>query len=69
MPRDFDCSLWDCCLILIVILCPPVAVFFEYGCDTQFWLNLVLWLLGIIPGIVHAIWAIWWREPTRVYVV
>lgn len=41
--------------ILLAILLPPLAVFMKSGLGTQFWLNLVLTILGFwIVGVVHA---------------
>jgi len=48
----------DLIKILIAILLPPVGVFLEVGLKGQFWLNILLTLLGYIPGIIHAIWII-----------
>jgi uncharacterized membrane protein YqaE (UPF0057 family) len=28
------------------------------GLGTQFWINVLLTLLGYVPGIVHALWII-----------
>jgi len=44
--------------ILCAILLPPLGVFFEVGFKGHFWLNIVLTLLGYIPGIIHAIYVI-----------
>jgi uncharacterized membrane protein YqaE (UPF0057 family) len=44
--------------ILLAILLPPLGVFLQVGLGGQFWLNLLLTLLGYIPGIVHAAWII-----------
>ncbi|MCB9542456.1 MAG: YqaE/Pmp3 family membrane protein [bacterium] len=44
--------------ILLAILLPPVGVFFTVGLGKHFWINLLLTLLGYIPGIVHAVWLI-----------
>jgi uncharacterized membrane protein YqaE (UPF0057 family) len=44
--------------ILLAILVPPLGVFFQVGLGGHFWLNIVLTLLGYIPGIVHAVWVI-----------
>jgi uncharacterized membrane protein YqaE (UPF0057 family) len=44
--------------ILIAILLPPLGVFLQVGIGLHFWLNLLLTLLGYVPGIVHAIWVI-----------
>jgi uncharacterized membrane protein YqaE (UPF0057 family) len=37
---------------------PPLAVFLTSGIKSAFWLNLLLTLLGYIPGLIHAIWII-----------
>jgi uncharacterized membrane protein YqaE (UPF0057 family) len=44
--------------ILFAILLPPLGVFFEVGFKGHFWLNILLTLLGYIPGIIHAIYVI-----------
>lgn len=44
--------------ILLAIVLPPLGVLFTVGLGGQFWLNLLLTLLGYIPGIVHAVWII-----------
>lgn len=44
--------------ILLAILLPPVGVLFTVGLGAQFWINILLTLLGYIPGIVHAVWII-----------
>jgi uncharacterized membrane protein YqaE (UPF0057 family) len=48
----------DLLRILLAILLPPVGVFLQVGLGPQFWLNILLTLLGYIPGIVHAVWII-----------
>jgi uncharacterized membrane protein YqaE (UPF0057 family) len=48
----------DVIRILIAILLPPLGVFLQVGLGLQFWLNILLTLLGYIPGIVHAVWII-----------
>lgn len=44
--------------VLIAILLPPLGVFLQVGIGKHFWLNIILTLLGYIPGIVHAVWII-----------
>lgn len=44
--------------ILIAILLPPLGVFLKVGFGASFWINILLTLLGYIPGIVHAVWVI-----------
>jgi uncharacterized membrane protein YqaE (UPF0057 family) len=49
----------DLLLIIIAILLPPLAVFLEEGITSQFWINLVLTIIGFwIIGIIHAVWLI-----------
>lgn len=44
--------------IILAILLPPVGVFMQVGLTLHFWLNILLTLLGYIPGIIHALWVI-----------
>jgi uncharacterized membrane protein YqaE (UPF0057 family) len=44
--------------IIFAILLPPLGVFLQVGIGKHFWINLILTILGYIPGIVHAIWVI-----------
>jgi uncharacterized membrane protein YqaE (UPF0057 family) len=48
----------DVVRILIAILLPPLGVFLQVGIGLQFWINILLTLLGYIPGIIHAIYII-----------
>ncbi|ROO29429.1 YqaE/Pmp3 family membrane protein [Salinisphaera orenii] len=48
----------DVIRILLSILLPPVGVFLQVGIGLHFWLNILLTLLGYIPGIIHAIYII-----------
>jgi len=44
--------------IILAIVLPPVGVFLQVGIGKHFWINIILTLLGYIPGIVHAVWVI-----------
>jgi len=44
--------------IILAVVLPPLGVFFQVGIGKHFWINIVLTILGYIPGIVHAIWVI-----------
>ncbi|HZH27469.1 MAG TPA: YqaE/Pmp3 family membrane protein [Azospirillaceae bacterium] len=48
----------DILRILLAILLPPVGVFLQVGLGLHFWINILLTLLGYIPGIIHALWVI-----------
>ena len=44
--------------ILLAIFLPPVAAFLQVGVGMHFWLNIVLTILGGIPGMIHALWLV-----------
>ena len=48
----------DLVRIIIAILLPPLGVFLQVGLGKHFWLNILLTLLGYIPGIVRAVYII-----------
>ncbi|MDP0490871.1 MAG: YqaE/Pmp3 family membrane protein [Verrucomicrobiota bacterium JB023] len=52
----------DLLRIIVAILLPPVGVLMQVGFGAQFWLNVVLTLLGYIPGIIHALYIILTRK-------
>uniref|UniRef100_A0A1I7ZTM8 Plasma membrane proteolipid 3 n=1 Tax=Steinernema glaseri TaxID=37863 RepID=A0A1I7ZTM8_9BILA len=54
----FTCS--DICKLILAIILPPLGVFMEKGCDIQLAINILLTILGYIPGIIHAIWVIFY---------
>jgi uncharacterized membrane protein YqaE (UPF0057 family) len=48
----------DIIRIILSIILPPVGVFLQVGIGFHFWLNILLTILGYIPGIIHAIYII-----------
>lgn len=48
----------DILRLIAAIFIPPLGVFLQVGLSGQFWLNILLTLLGYIPGIIHAVWII-----------
>lgn len=48
----------DLVRIIVAILLPPLGVFLQVGIGKHFWLNILLTILGYIPGIVHAVYII-----------
>ena len=48
----------DVLRILLAIVLPPLGVFLQVGLGLHFWLNILLTVLGYVPGIIHAIWII-----------
>lgn len=43
---------------LLAILLPPVAIFLTYGFSFTLLVSIGLTLLGWVPGIIHAVWAV-----------
>ncbi|XGW27569.1 hypothetical protein V3C99_007848 [Haemonchus contortus] len=54
-------------LCIVAIICPPIAVLFDQGCTTQFWINVILTFLIWIPGVIHAFWVILCRVGDHRY--
>lgn len=44
--------------LIFAIIFPPVAALLQVGLGLHFWLNILLSLLGGLPGMVHALWLI-----------
>jgi uncharacterized membrane protein YqaE (UPF0057 family) len=44
--------------LLLGIFVPPVGVFLTYGAGPTLIINILLALLGWLPGSIHAVWAI-----------
>jgi uncharacterized membrane protein YqaE (UPF0057 family) len=44
--------------VLLAIFLPPVAAFLQVGLGVHFWINILLTLLGGLPGVVHALWLV-----------
>ncbi|NEZ04710.1 YqaE/Pmp3 family membrane protein [Wenzhouxiangella sp. XN201] len=50
--------LGDLLKIVLAVILPPLGVFLEVGLGKHFWINIILTLLGFIPGIIHAVYII-----------
>jgi uncharacterized membrane protein YqaE (UPF0057 family) len=48
----------DILRIVLTIILPPLGVFLQVGLTKHFWLNVLLTILGYVPGLVHAVWVI-----------
>ncbi|NUQ02180.1 MAG: YqaE/Pmp3 family membrane protein [Armatimonadetes bacterium] len=48
----------DILRLVAAIVLPPLGVFLQVGLGSAFWLNVLLTLLGYIPGIIHAVYII-----------
>ena len=56
----------DVLLVILAIILPPVAVFIRRGCGADILINILLCLLGHIPGVIHALYIVLHdRERTK----
>lgn len=63
---DIICS--DILKIIVAIFLPPVGVLLERGFGSDFCINILLTILGYIPGIIHALYALpVIRRSSRLY--
>lgn len=44
--------------IILAIFLPPVAAFMQVGLTTHFWINLLLCICFVVPGVIHALWLV-----------
>lgn len=52
--------------IIIALFLPPLAIFMETRrLKGQFWLSVLLWLLGHIPGVIYALYVITTDQRAR----
>jgi uncharacterized membrane protein YqaE (UPF0057 family) len=42
--------------ILLGILLPPLGIFLTVGVSTTLLINILLTLLGWLPGVIHFVW-------------
>lgn len=48
----------DLLRLVAAVILPPLGVFLQVGISKHFWLNILLTLLGYIPGVIHAVWVV-----------
>ena len=53
-----DSFLGDLFRIIVAVILPPLGVLLEVGLTKHVWINILLTLLGWLPGIIHAVWVI-----------
>ncbi|HIK56675.1 MAG TPA: YqaE/Pmp3 family membrane protein [Synechococcales cyanobacterium M55_K2018_004] len=44
--------------IVLAVVLPPAAVFLAYGLSITLLINIGLTLIGWVPGVIHAVWAL-----------
>ncbi|KIJ07783.1 hypothetical protein PAXINDRAFT_58172, partial [Paxillus involutus ATCC 200175] len=49
----------------VAILFPPAAVAFISGCGIDLCINILLTILGYLPGCIHALWLTFKRSQAN----
>ena len=44
--------------IILSIFLPPIAAYMQVGATKHFWINIILTVLGGLPGVIHALWLV-----------
>jgi uncharacterized membrane protein YqaE (UPF0057 family) len=44
--------------VLFAVFLPPIAVLMRRGVSTQLLINIILTIIGWIPGVIHALWVL-----------
>jgi uncharacterized membrane protein YqaE (UPF0057 family) len=44
--------------VILAIVLPPVSVFLTTGVSSALFINIILTLIGYVPGIIHALWIV-----------
>jgi uncharacterized membrane protein YqaE (UPF0057 family) len=44
--------------LILAIFLPPIGAFLQVGLSAHFFLNILLTLLGGLPGVIHAVWLV-----------
>jgi uncharacterized membrane protein YqaE (UPF0057 family) len=52
------CTVFGILALVLAVLVPPLAVFMERGINKDFAINVLLTVLGYVPGIIHALWVV-----------
>lgn len=45
-------------LLLISVFLPPLGAFLRFGLESEFWISLLLTILGWLPGVVYTLYVI-----------
>ncbi len=44
--------------LILAIFLPPIGAFLQVGASKHFFINIVLTILGVLPGVLHAVWLV-----------
>ena len=44
--------------VMLMVIMPPASVYLAVGMKKAFWINVLLTLLGYVPGLIHAVFVV-----------
>jgi len=44
--------------VMLIVIMPPASVYLAVGMKKAFWINVLLTLLGYVPGLIHAVFVV-----------
>lgn len=44
--------------LILAVLLPPVGAFLQVVASKHFFINIILTILGFLPGVLHAVWLV-----------
>ena len=56
---------FDIIRLICAIFFPPLGVLLQVGLGIHFWINILLTLLGFIPGMIHALYVIFTYDSSE----
>lgn len=48
----------DLAVLLVTVFLPPLGVALKVGLGGHFWLNVLLTIMGHIPGVIHGVYVV-----------
>ncbi len=44
--------------LILALIFPPIGAFLQVGATKHLFINIILCLLGWLPGVLHAVWLV-----------
>jgi uncharacterized membrane protein YqaE (UPF0057 family) len=44
--------------VILAIFFPPISVLMRYGLKGKLWMNILLTIVGWVPGVIHAFYVL-----------
>jgi uncharacterized membrane protein YqaE (UPF0057 family) len=44
--------------LILAIFLPPIGALLQVGLTAHFFINVLLTIMGVLPGVAHAVWLV-----------